>query len=147
MTLTGTYDRNLDDKRRLAIPRRMREQFGDDVSRLYVAPGTERSLALYSPHAFENLAQRLAGQSPNRTDVRNYLRLFYSRAEEVTFDRQGRIRIPERLIEFARLQHDVMLLGVHDHAELWDRGLWDEFLGAQGSRFDDIAARAFEPGA
>ena len=144
MTLTGTYARNLDEKQRLAIPKRMREQLGEDVDRLYVAPGTERSLSLYSPQAFEDLAQRLARQSPNRAEVRNYLRLFYSRAEEVTFDRQGRIRISERLVDFAQLKHDIVLLGVHDHAEVWDRVLWDEFSNAQGARFDEMASKAFE---
>lgn len=144
MTLTGTYTRNLDEKQRLAIPKRMREQFGEDVTRLYVAPGTERSLSLYSPAAFEELARRLSERSPNRADVRNYLRLFYSRAEEVGLDRQGRIRLPERLVEFAQLKHDIQLLGVHDHAEIWDRELWEAFLGTQSAQFDDMAARAFE---
>ena len=145
MTLTGTYTRNLDEKQRLAIPKRMREQFGsEEVTRLYVAPGTEKSLSLYSPAAFDDLARRLSEQSPNRADVRNYLRLFYSRAEEVSLDRQGRIRIPERLVEFAQLQHDILLLGVHDHAEIWDRPLWEAFLSTQSAQFDEMATRAFE---
>jgi MraZ protein len=145
MTLTGTYSRILDEKQRLAIPKRLREQFGgEDLNSLYVAPGTERSLALYSPQAFESLARRLAERTSNRAEVRNYLRLFYARAEEVVLDGQGRIRIPERLMEFARLEHEVMLLGVHDHAEIWDRRLWEEFLAAHGPQFDEMATQAFE---
>ncbi len=145
MTLTGTYTRTLDDKGRLAVPKRLREQFGEEkLSSLYVAPGTERSLALYSAAAFDTLAQRLAERSPNRTEVRNYLRLFYSRAEKIDIDGQGRVRIPDRLLDFAALKHEVVLLGVHDHAELWNEGLWQEFLGRHEQEFDRMATQAFE---
>ena len=145
MTLTGTYSRTLDEKFRLAVPKRLRDEFGDpELSNLYVAPGTDRSLALYSPAGFSSLAQRLSERSPNRTDVRNYLRLFYSRAEKVDLDSQGRIRLPERLVSFAQLGHDVVLLGVQDHAEIWDRRLWREFLDSHTTDFDEMAAGAFE---
>lgn len=145
MPLTGTYERTLDDKQRLAVPKRLREQFGEpEATMLFVAPGTEKSLTLYTPAAFNALAQKLAEKATNRLDVRNYLRLFYARAEEVPFDAQGRIRLPERLMEFAQLKKDVVLLGVHDHAEIWDKQLWDEFLKSTSSRFDEMATHAFE---
>jgi len=145
MPLTGTYERNLDDKQRLAVPKKLRDQFGEpECNSLFVAPGTEKSLTLYSPAAFNALAQKLAEKATNRLDVRNYLRLFYARAEEVPFDAQGRIRLPERLMEFAALKKDLVLLGVHDHAEIWDKQLWDEFLKATSPRFDEMATQAFE---
>lgn len=145
MTLTGTYERNLDEKYRLAVPKRLREQFGDpDLASLYVAPGTETSLTLYTPAAFDELATKLAARSTNRIEVRNYLRLFYARAEKVPLDAQGRIRLPERLVEFARLRKDIVLLGVHDHCEIWDKQLWDEFLNGHATGFDDLATAAFE---
>ena len=145
MTLSGTYSRILDDKSRIAIPKQLRKQFTDEeLTGLYVAPGTERSLAIYSPAAFHRLAERLANRSSNRAEIRNYLRLFYSRAEHVALDGQGRIRIPERLVEHAELRHEVVLLGVHDHAEIWDKGQWEAFLQARLSQFDDMATQAFE---
>ena len=145
MTLTGTHTRNLDEKYRLAVPKQLREQFGGGKSAsLYVAPGTEQSLALYSTEAFQKLAERLAARSSNRAEVRNYLRLFYARAEKVSLDGQGRIRLPERLVEFAQLKHDLVLLGVHDHVEIWDSQLWDEFLKQHSANFDEMATQAFE---
>lgn len=145
MALTGTYTRSLDDKQRFAVPKRLRDEFAEDkLTDLYVAPGTEQSLALYSPAAFAQLAETLANRSSNRAEVRNYLRLFYARAEKVALDSQGRIRIPERLIEHAQLKRDIVLLGVHDHAEIWDATLWDEFVKRHGTRFDDMATEAFE---
>jgi MraZ protein len=145
MPLTGTYQRSLDEKQRLAVPKKLRDQFGEgELTSLYVAPGTEKSLELYSPQAFDSLAKKLAERTTNRAEVRNYLRLFYARADEVPIDKQGRILIPDRLVEFALLKRDVVLLGVHDHAELWDRELWDEFLRSHGSRYDEMATQAFE---
>lgn len=145
MALTGTYTRNLDDKKRLAVPKRLCEEFGEvDLRSFYIAPGTDHSLTLYSPAGFEKLAHKVSRQSPNRTEVRNYVRLFYSRAEKVELDAQGRIRIPERLAEFAGLSRDVVLLGVHDHAEIWDAAAWETFLNQQSAGFDQMAAKAFE---
>ena len=145
MALTGTYSRNLDDKKRLAVPKRLRDEFGDnELTSLYVAPGTDRSLALYSPAAFDRLANEIAQRPANREDVRNYLRLFYARAEKVDLDSQGRIRIPDRLADLARLDRDVVLLGVHDHAEIWDAKIWEDFLAIRGPEFDVIASQAFQ---
>ncbi len=145
MALTGTYSRTLDNKRRLAVPKRLREEFSkDDLECLYVAPGTDQSLALYSPLAFETLATKLAGITSNRAEVRNYLRLFYARAEKVDLDNQGRIRIPDRLASLAKLDRDVVLLGVHDHAEIWDVTLWDSFLNQHTSHFDEMSDRALD---
>jgi len=144
-TLTGTYERILEEKFRLAIPKPLRKQFSQEEDlTLFVAPGTERSLSLYSPEGFRDLAERLTQHAKNRAESRNYFRLLYSRAEEVTVDGQGRIRIPERLVEHAGLKHDLMLLGVQDHAEIWDKGLWEEFLAANSGQFDSMASEAFD---
>lgn len=141
MPLTGTYTRNLDDKHRLAIPKNLREEMGNG-DRVYIAPGTETSLVLYSDSEFEAVAKRFADASSNRPDTRNYLRLFYSRAERLDVDKQGRVRIPERLVQFGGLQREVVLLGVHDHAEIWDQSRWQEFLERNAAEFDRLATDA-----
>ncbi len=145
MSLTGTYTRSLDEAQRFAVPKKMRDQFGDDkIKSLFVTPETEKSLGLYSPQSFEELAIRLADQPSNRVKRQNFLRMFYSRAEEVSLDSQGRVRIPERLIEFAHIESDVVLIGVHDHAEIWDSNVWDEFLKSHQEDYDQLATMAFE---
>ncbi|QDT48132.1 Transcriptional regulator MraZ [Symmachiella dynata] len=135
----------MDDKSRFAVPKRLREQFGEEELRsIYVAPGTECSLDLYSKIAFEELADRVATMSPTRADIRNYKRLFYGRAERVDLDSQGRIRIPERLVTFAGLQKEVVLIGVHDHVEVWDSAIWQQFLEKHSTDFDSMAAGVFD---
>ena len=58
------------------------------------------------------------------------------------FDGQGRIRIPDRLAEYAGLKHETYLLGVQDHAELWDKVTWDEFSQKLTPEFDELARAA-----
>ena len=106
MAITGSYSRTLDEKQRIAVPKRLRVQFADSGQGLYVAPESEHSLGLYSSDAFDNLATRLAQKTTNRAEVRNYLRLFYARAERVDLDGQGRIRIPDRLVEGVLYHHN-----------------------------------------
>jgi MraZ protein len=145
MPLSGTYTRSLDDKQRLAVPKRLCEDFNEsELKHLFVAPGTEKSLMLFSPAGFAELDRKFDSLSSNSPNLRNYKRLFYSRAERVDLDGQGRIRIPERLVEFAGLVRDVVIAGVHDHAEIWDAVAWDKFLQAQTPAFDEMATQAFQ---
>ena len=143
MALTGTFQRALDDKQRLAIPKRLRDAMGDpELRELYVAPEVGHSLSVFSPRTFERRAERIEQLSSARSSVVNYLRLYYSQAERVEIDSQGRIRLPERLVEFAKLRQDVVLLGVHDHIEIWDQAVWNEFLQQHGQEFDRLANEA-----
>ncbi len=142
MALTGTYLRTLDDKRRLAVPKRLKDDFGEaDLEYLYIAPGTQRSLVVYAPQTFVSLGEKFHGMPSQQ----NYLRLFYSSAERVDLDGQSRIRIPDRLADYAGLKREAYLLGVQDHAELWDREAWDTFLQVNTPAFDDLASQAYQP--
>jgi MraZ protein len=151
MLLTGTYTRSIDDKLRLAIPKPLRDllQPGEAETGLYVAPGTDGSLAIYTEDAFAKLAEKLANASPTGQDIRDFGRLFYARAQRVEFDRQGRVRIPMELAPLVGLPNasggptEVVLVGVRDHLELWDSQRWREYLAARQDRYDQIAERAF----
>lgn len=144
MSLTGTYYRTVDEKQRLAVPKKLKEGLLNDSETVtYIAPETECSLTLYSPHEFDRRASRLVDLATQRSEVRNYQRLYFSQAEQVEIDSQGRIRLPERLMKFAQIQQEVVLLGVHDHIEIWDRSLWQQFLDENSEGFDAMSAAAF----
>lgn len=145
MLLTGTFPRAVDEKLRLAIPKRLRDALiGDGEPELFVTPGNDGSLAIYNPATLESLARRLAASSPTKNEVRGFSRLFYSRAERVEIDGQGRLRIPQALAEFAGLGKEAVLLGVQDHLEIWDRRRWEAYLAAHTERYDDLAEQAFQ---
>lgn len=144
MSLTGTYHRTLDEKQRLAVPKRLRSDLCDSQNPvLYVAPETEQALALYSTREFQRRAESVVHTLPQHTTLRNYHRLYYSQAEQVELDSQGRIRLPDRLVAFAGLDQEIVMLGVHDRVEIWDRGRWQQFLEAHASGFDNLAHAAF----
>ena len=145
MALTGTYERTMDDKLRLAIPRQLRDGFREvDSEELFLAPGNEGCLSVYTKAGFEAFATKMASVSTGRVQVRNFLRLYYSQAECVQVDKQSRIRIPERLVKMAELKHSVVLIGVHDHVEIWDKERWDSFLSQNGSQFDALTSEALD---
>lgn len=145
MALTGTWPRSLDDKGRLAVPKRVRYELGGEIlTEIFIAPWTDKSLALFTTSSFESLAERF--KSSSKTGVRNYMRLFYARADRGDLDKQGRVRIPDRLREFAELDQKVVLLGVSDHLEVWDATRWDEYVAKLNPQFDEIAEQAYEIG-
>jgi MraZ protein len=69
--------------------------------------------------------------------------LYFAQTEAVDVDRNGRILIPDRLVQFAGLKHEVVLLGVRDHLELWDAERWHQYLTQHAPRFDAVAESAF----
>ena len=110
---------------------------------VYVAPGTDGSLAIYTEAAFGRWAERLSQASPTRQDVRAFSRLFYGQAQCVELDTQGRIRIPPELTSLANLNKEVVLVGVQDHLELWSAERWKSYLAEKQSQYDQIAEAAF----
>jgi MraZ protein len=142
MLLTGSYRRTLDEKLRLAIPKQLREAIGctEEVENsLFITPGTDRSLAIYTAPVLQALGESLARNSPAAKDTRLFSRLFYAQAQPAEVDRQGRLRIPPELAQLASITSEVVVLGVRDHIELWDAGAWMEFLAATQPRYDELA--------
>ena len=145
MTLTGTFERTIDDKLRLAVPKPLKDGFGVlGTDELYLAPGNDGCLSLYSTEGFDRFARRLANVSPGKVNVRTFLRLFYARAERVVLDKKSRIRIPDRLMVHAKLQREVVVIGVNDHAEIWDKTAWDTFLNENATQYDDLTTEALD---
>jgi MraZ protein len=144
MLLTGTFNRTLDEKQRLAIPKRLREAMGcQDGGILYIALGTDCSLTIYTEQAFSRLAEKLAQASPARQDVRAFSRLFYAQAQQLELDSQGRILIPAELASLTGFSKEVVLIGVRDHLELWAADQWKSYLSAKQPHYDEIAETAF----
>ena len=142
MLLTGTHPRTLDDKNRLALPKRLREQLGEPKT-LFVTPGPDQCLWLYSQDGLEQLAGKLDETPATDAEARVFRRLYFAQTEAVDVDRNGRVLVPERLVQFAGLGHEVVLIGVRDHLELWDGGRWQTYLEQNASRFDAVAEGAF----
>jgi MraZ protein len=144
MLLTGSYRRTLDEKSRLAIPKQLREALGfPEISSLFIAPGTDRALVIYTADVLEQIGRTLGKLSPAAKETRDFSRLFYAQAQPADVDRQGRLRIPPELAKLAGITAEVVVVGVRDRIELWDAPAWDAFLEKTQPTYDELAETVF----
>jgi MraZ protein len=117
--LLGEHEHTLDEKNRLTLPARFRQAFAEGI---VVTRGMDGCLFAYTPGDWTALVQgRLATLDPLSKEGRRMQRFFYAGAVEAELDKQGRVGIPGALLEHAKLGRDVVVAGVHDHLEIWDR--------------------------
>jgi transcriptional regulator MraZ len=135
--LLGEHDHTLDDKNRLTLPAKHREQLGEEV---VVTRGLDGCLAVYSRAGFEVLRSRVGTLDQLDPGARTLQRFFFASAATVELDRQGRVVIPARLLELAKVGREVTVAGVDDHLEVWDRAAWRDQQLAEGSA-EDVAER------
>ncbi len=120
--MKGEYQHTLDAKGRLFIPAKLREQLGDNF---VVTKGLDDCLFVYPQEAWEELEQKIRQLPMSKS--RSLQRFFLSSAADVTVDRQGRIVIPPVLRSYAKLERDVVVIGVGERAELWGARRWNAY--------------------
>jgi len=136
--LLGEHEHALDDKNRLTLPARLREQLGD---RVVVTRGLDGCLYVYAAGEWAHLAERVGTLDSLSREARTMQRHFFASASEADLDKQGRIVIPTNLIETAGIGREVTVAGVYDHLEIWDRAVWrDQRQSVEGSA-EDVAER------
>lgn len=126
----GEYNHTIDAKGRLIIPSKFRELLGDHF---VVTKGFDGCLFGYDHEEWKLLGEKLRALPINHKEARQMERFFLAGAAEAEVDKQGRILIPGVLREFAGLGKDVVLIGVGNRIEIWDK----ERL-AEASAFDDM---------
>lgn len=122
-SFVGEYQHTLDDKGRVALPARFREQLGP---RFMLARGLDDCLFIYPQDEWDKLVDRLGSVPINQSDFRAFARYFLAGAVEVETDKQGRFVLPSHLREYAGLTREVSILGVGNRLEIWDRNRWEE---------------------
>jgi len=137
--LLGEHAHTIDDKNRLTLPARFRHVYGDGI---VVTRGMDGCLVAYTRADWEKLIQdRLAGLDPLSKEGRRMQRYFFSAAMEADLDKQGRVILSAALLEHAKLGRDVIVAGVHDHLEIWDRDAWRRELAEVEGSAEDVAER------
>ena len=137
--LLGEHEHTLDDKNRLTLPARFRQAFAEGI---VVTRGMDGCLFAYTPQDWASLVQgRLATLDPLSKEGRRMQRFFYAGATEAELDKQGRVGIPGALLEHAKLGRDVVVAGVHDHLEIWDRAAWRLELAEVEGSAEHVAER------
>ena len=121
----GEYTHAIDDKGRLTIPARFREElaYGSVITR-----GYDKYLVLYAAEAFKRITARAEALSPTNPENRALLRLTFSGASEAVPDRQGRILVPPYLRDYAGIQTECVIVGVGHAIEVWSSDGWNRQL-------------------
>jgi MraZ protein len=137
--LLGTHEHTIDDKNRLTLPAKFRESFADG---LVVSKGLDRCLQAYRREDWDRLVEsRLAPLDPFSQEARRIQRFHFAGAAEAELDKQGRLMIPAPLLEHAQLSREVVVAGMRDHVEIWDREAWRRELAEIEGSAVDVAER------
>jgi MraZ protein len=136
--LLGEHEHTLDDKNRLTLPAKLREQLGAHV---VVSRGLDGCLYVYSDGDWARLAERVGSLDPFSREARTMQRWFFASGSDAELDKQGRMVIPAALLKIAGIGREVTVAGVYDHLEIWDRAAWREQQQTVEGSAEDVAER------
>lgn len=139
----GEYTYKIDDKKRLAVPPKFREELGKKV---VITKGLDCSLFLFTLDEWKELAEKISKLPFSQADVRGFSRTMLAGAMEVDVDSTGRILIPDYLKSYALLKKEVVIAGVYNRVEIWDKEVWEDYKKRTENEVGDIAERLKELG-
>ena len=123
MAFRGNFEYQLDDRNRVALPPKFREAFANGA---VLVPGLDGCIEVFTPEGFEAEARVVERIPAYSEEGRQLRRAFYSLAFDVQRDGQGRLLIPAKLLAYAAIERDVVVLGNDQRLEIWDRAMWEE---------------------
>ena len=138
---TGEYNYSIDEKKRLAVPVKMRPALGQKGM---ITRGLDKCLYLFTVKEWEVMVEKISKLPLSGSDSRGFARFFLTGAMEVSLDNLGRILVPDFLKKYASLNKKVVITGVNDHIEIWDEGKWQEYREKTETSSEEIAERLYE---
>ena len=141
--LIGEYKHNLDAKKRVAVPAKLRKEMGDTV---IITRGLDNCLFVFPMKEWEKLAEKLGALPMGQQDTRAFVRLLLSGASEVELDQLGRVLVPDYLKEYAKLEKNVVIAGLFNRLEIWDTKEWTSYKSNVERQNESIAEKLGELG-
>ena len=132
----GTHSPRLDDKGRLFLPAKYREELSGG---LVITKGQERCLYVFGLEEFQRITEALRTAPVTAKSVRDYSRVFFASASDETPDKQGRVTIPPALRTYAGLTRDCVVVGANTRLEIWDAAAWETYLNDQEQKFSELS--------
>ncbi len=130
----GTYSPRLDDKGRLFLPAKFRDDLAGGV---VITKGQEHCLFVFTRADFARMAEQRQAPLSDKGQ-RAYNRMFFSSASDEVPDRQGRVTVPAPLRAYADLDHDCVVVGANTRLEIWDAAAWSQWQAGQEEAFADL---------
>ncbi|NLZ47323.1 MAG: division/cell wall cluster transcriptional repressor MraZ [Clostridiales bacterium] len=138
----GEYQHAIDNKNRMIIPAKFREELG---TKFVLTKGLDGCLYAYTMEEWKVMEEKLKKLPLTSKDARAFVRFFFSGANEVEPDKQGRVLIPQNLLEYAAIEKEIVSIGVSTRIEIWSKARWDEYNNSD-INFDEIAEKMSELG-
>jgi MraZ protein len=136
MAFRGTFDYSLDQKNRLTVPAKFRAALSEGV---VLAMGTAGCVEVWKPEDFDGrLEAALADKNPLSREATKVREFFFANSHEAELDSAGRIPVPGSLHTHAKLGKEVVVTGVGDHLQVWDRAAWASYNAALAGEVDEI---------
>jgi MraZ protein len=132
----GTHSPRLDDKGRLFLPAKYREELSGG---LVITKGQERCLYVFPMAEFQRITEALRAAPVTEKAVRAYSRVFFASASDEVPDKQGRVTIPPPLRAYAGLTRDCAVIGANTRLEIWDAQAWESYLEQEEQAFSDVS--------
>lgn len=141
--LLGEYQHSLDNKGRVILPAKFRDELGETC---VATKGLEKCLFVYPNDEWKNIEGKLKQLPLAKAEARAFVRFFFSGAAELECDKQGRVLLPGNLREYAGLDKDIVIIGVLNRIEIWDKAAWEDYNSQISPTVNEIAEHLVDLG-
>ncbi|MDO5036869.1 MAG: division/cell wall cluster transcriptional repressor MraZ [Tissierellia bacterium] len=139
----GESRHNMDDKGRLILPAKFREDLG---AGFVMTKGLDNCIFIFPSEEWKVMENKLKSLPMTNKEARAFVRYFFAGASYGSFDKQGRIKIPQNLIDYADLEKESIIIGVGTRLEIWAEGKWEDYTHDDSLSYNQIAETMSELG-
>lgn len=140
----GTYHHTLDLKERFILPAKFRAKIRTlKKKKFYITRGLDGCLFLFHSDVWYKFEEKLRALPFTKQQSRAFNRVFFSGAQDVEIDSQGRLTLPTYLKEFAKIKREIVIVGITDRIEIWDKEEWEKFYDEHKKKFEKVAEDLF----
>lgn len=139
----GEYQHTLDPKNRVIMPSKFREKLGTSF---VMTKGLDNCLFVYSPEEWSIVEEKLKSLPMTNKDARAFVRFFFAGACECDLDKQGRILMPNNLKDYAKIDKELVIIGVSTRIEIWSKEEWNKFNSDANISYEDVAEKMSQLG-
>ena len=138
----GQFRYNIDSKGRINIPAKFRKAISPEANETFVITrGMENCIYVFPLDEWNKTEEKLRRLSTNRKDIRLFIRMTTSYASESQFDKQGRIAIPQYLIDLVKIKKEILIIGTLDKLEIWNPEIYEEYLKSSEQSYENLAEK------
>lgn len=138
----GQFKYSVDSKERIHIPAKLRKHLSAEANETFVmTQGTALCIDLYPLDQWQKFEEKLLQLNPFQPNEAKFIRMILQHASEDSFDSQSRIRIPQKLLEYAKIEKEVIILGALKKIEVWNPKVYEDYLNSSTETYEEIAAK------